>query len=623
MQAFIYARFSTLEQARGSSLERQLQDCRALCDRKGWDRTTDREIVDEGRSAFHGVNRAEGSGLAEFERRSEVNALGDNVVLVVERLDRLTRQDTMTAFQLISRLTSKGVAIATVDGDRLYTQETIDFPDLIEIIVKAKVAHEESEKKSHRLRAAWAGKRERAAAGSDRAMSRRCPAWIAVDDTTGRYVLRPDRAAVIQRIFQLSIEGFGKHLIAATLNREGVAPWGEGASAGNGWHSSYIQKIIGSRATIGEFQPHRKVGSQRIPEGQPLRSFYPAAIDEVMFRHANAERSTRTTMSGRRGPRIANLFSGVARCGHCGGTMTYRNKGTPSEQYLVCDSGIRHRGCRFRVHFNYAVLEDAVLHRLLHLVLNDDHFRAPDTVHTLQARQIAMESNVVDLQNQERRLVMLLSRMDENPEVERRLSEVALERHAATEALAEVERDLRNAQGQVSPDVHLARVHQVRDAILSQDEGVRNPARATVQQAFRQIIDSMECDPHAEHTTIVLLSGLHAVRFDRAGRLLAATSDGAVLATHFDEVANVFGGDDPKIRNRLTKQVARMSARGFPKGLNEAELEHLVPHLNVMRRSGPHESVYGPVQPYTEVWVDGRRVDGRSTPPPASADTTE
>ena len=145
MHAYIYARFSTLEQAKGSSLARQLEDCRAFCDRQGWARSVERELVDEGRSAFDGTNRAEGSGLAEFERKARQGELPPGTILVVERLDRISRQSAFEVFTLISGLTEAGVAIATVDGERVYTRGNVDFGSLIELIVDAKFAPSKSE----------------------------------------------------------------------------------------------------------------------------------------------------------------------------------------------------------------------------------------------------------------------------------------------------------------------------------------------------------------------------------------------------------------------------------------------------------------------------------------------
>lgn len=74
---------------------------------------------------------------------------------------------------------------------------------------------------------------------------------------------------------------------------------------------------------------------------------------------------------GSQSPRrpLVNLFSGLAVCQGCGSRMTFRGKGVRqradgsavSEDYLVCDSYQRGRGCGNGHHFNYAVWEEGIL----------------------------------------------------------------------------------------------------------------------------------------------------------------------------------------------------------------------------------------------------------------------
>lgn len=514
MRAYIYARFSTLEQGKGSSLERQLTDCRLMCDRRGWDRSADRELKDEGRSAFHGANRAAGSGLADFEAAAASGALGNDVVLVCERLDRLSRQSVMEVFTLVSRLTELGVAVATVDGDRLYTKGSFDLPIIMELVVKAQLSHEESAKKSHRQSAAWDHKRKRAQSGDRRALTRQCPAWIGVDDATGEYVLRADRAEIVRRIFDLSISGLGKHMIASIFNREGIPNW---SGRDRGWHPSYIQKILGMRAVLGEFQPRRLIAGQRRIEGEPILDLYPAVIDEVVFNRAQTQRASRTPMRGRRGKTLSNLFSRIARCGSCRSVMTFRNKGKPGEQYLVCDSALRRRGCKHRVYFNYPALEAGVIEHMLLYALVERHFAPTDEVHAADLACLNQQKTVDDLKARQTRLVDLLSRM-ENEEAERLLLAISIELEAATTDLTNLQRQRRTISGKGMPSVDLIRVRELAAALQSEDDAVRAPARALVQTALREIIGSFTCDPVALHTTVVWG---HEIRFDRAGNLIA------------------------------------------------------------------------------------------------------
>lgn len=512
MLAYIYARFSTLEQAKGSSLERQIADCRALCEKHQWQWSLDREIKDEGRSAFDGTNRAEGSALAHFEKAALNDTLPPNTVLVVERLDRISRQSAVEVWNFVSRLTEHGVAIATVDGDRLYQRDSIEFMSLIELILKAQVAHEESEKKSQRLSAAWAQKRERAASGDKRALTRRCPAWIAVDNETGEYVLRDDRAATVKRIFGLSTSGQGKHLIARTLNKEGMPTWGRG----NGWHPSYIQKILVSRATVGEFQPHRKGNGKRIAEGEPLPHYYPAVIDESTFACAQADRQSRTGMSGRKGRRISNLFGGIAKCGSCGSAMTFRNKGSVGEQYLVCDAGLRGRSCEFTVYFNYPALEAAIIEQTLHLALGERHFAAPAEVRNIEKELAEQKRLHSELERRKRRLIDLLSRLDDY-EVEEQVRRIAEEASAVKAGIANLEGQLIIARGAISPKENIARIRRLLADMRSEDEAECAIARGTVQQALRALIHSITCEP--ERQLVFVEMGEEAFCLDRRGVL--------------------------------------------------------------------------------------------------------
>lgn len=88
MQAIGYARWSSLEQGRGSSLERQVGLIRSFCEAKGWNLVD--QIVDEGTSAYTGANVQTGN-LAALIRHIENGEVSRDVVVVVEQLDRISR----------------------------------------------------------------------------------------------------------------------------------------------------------------------------------------------------------------------------------------------------------------------------------------------------------------------------------------------------------------------------------------------------------------------------------------------------------------------------------------------------------------------------------------------------
>lgn len=108
--AILYLRVSSTEQIKGYGPDRQKNFGREYAARMGWQIA--QEIADEGRSAFHGANRLEGAALHNFELEAR-NGLHKGKVLIVENIDRLSRQGAKAAAQLIWALNEHGVDVAT------------------------------------------------------------------------------------------------------------------------------------------------------------------------------------------------------------------------------------------------------------------------------------------------------------------------------------------------------------------------------------------------------------------------------------------------------------------------------------------------------------------------------
>lgn len=269
MNVVIYVRWSSAEQGKGSTLKRQEGDCRRHAAAHGWNVVD--MIVDDGVSAFRGQNAAEG-GLSKFVDDVVAGRYQPGIILLVEKLDRLSRQDVRIVFEWLLRITNLGVVVCTVEDDRRYDATNFDMVTFIEVAVKAGLNNMESAKKSDRVGAAWAAKRERLAHGDMSVMTRRAPGWLAVSGTPPAFVIVEDRVAIVRRIFEWTAAGLGKQLIARKLNQEGVGTFGRA----DGWHSSYIQKILSSPAVLGEFQPGTKPkGASRTTVGDPIRDRVP------------------------------------------------------------------------------------------------------------------------------------------------------------------------------------------------------------------------------------------------------------------------------------------------------------------------------------------------------------
>jgi DNA invertase Pin-like site-specific DNA recombinase len=343
-QAYSYLRMSTDEQRKGDSLRRQLDASKAYAEAHGLDLADEAQLQDIGVSAFKGKNVRDGA-LGRFLAAVEKGNVPRGSFLLVEALDRLSREEVRAALSRFLRIGEAGITIVTLMDGRIHRPDDSDVGGLMMSLMSMHNAHEESLKKSERVGAAWKNKRALAAKGKP--MTRRCPGWLRMSPDRTHYEVVAERAEIVRRIFDDYISGIGTHIITKRLNDAGV-PAFEGE---NGWHRSSVKKVLVNRAAIGEFQPHVKREGQRVPEGDAVSGYYPAIIDETLFyraQDARLERATRSDLgAGRKGQTFSNLFTNLARCAYCHSPMVYENKGQGSKggTYLVCDGVKRRRGC--------------------------------------------------------------------------------------------------------------------------------------------------------------------------------------------------------------------------------------------------------------------------------------
>jgi DNA invertase Pin-like site-specific DNA recombinase len=334
IRAYSYLRFSTPEQAQGHSFERQYQAAKDYAGKHGLD-LQEVSYRDLGVSAYRGGNAIEGA-LGQFIAAVDDGSIPRGSYLLVENLDRLSRDRIMSALNRFSALLEKGIKVVTLSDGKLYTAESLNnLPDLMLSLLVMSRAHEESALKAQRLKAAWQSKRDRAAEGNH-VLTAMAPAWLRLRPDRS-FEVRKDRAAIVRRIFKMALQGHGKGAIARHLNEEGVAPFGDGETAAHskadGWHPSYIYKILSNEAVIGRFQPMRQAWvagkKHREPDGPLIDSYFPAVLkdpnDFYRVRRAPGGASGRT-IKGRHYP-VSNVLKGLVWCERCGGALHSVNKG--------------------------------------------------------------------------------------------------------------------------------------------------------------------------------------------------------------------------------------------------------------------------------------------------------
>src|SRR5438105_4565899 len=110
--AYSYIRFSTPAQKTGDSLRRQTEA------RDDWLKVhpdvkldTSLRMTDEGISARHGKNRSDKACLGAFLNLVEGGRVSRGSYLLVENLDRLSRQDVHEGLYLLLGLIRKGIHV--------------------------------------------------------------------------------------------------------------------------------------------------------------------------------------------------------------------------------------------------------------------------------------------------------------------------------------------------------------------------------------------------------------------------------------------------------------------------------------------------------------------------------
>lgn len=336
-KAYSYIRFSSPEQAKGDSYRRQRQAAQLYCERNNLELATSREYTffDRGRSGYKGEHLDTDGQLKRFIDYVENGDIIPGSYLLVENLDRLSREEVPKAFTRFIDLLNKGIRIVTLSNNRLYGENPNEI-DLIISIIEMSRAYNESAIKSQRLQEAWAEKKRKAREHKT-PLGRACPYWLELKD--GEYHLLEDRVKIIKRIFYLNNNGKGATAICTILNKEGIEPFG---SIGRGhyhlWSHSSITKIIKNKALIGDYQPTSIINKVRQADGPPIKDFFPKAISEEVFWLAQSKREERRITKTTKQSKNFNIWQGVSKCYLCGSSMHIVDKGKPPKgyKYIYC-----------------------------------------------------------------------------------------------------------------------------------------------------------------------------------------------------------------------------------------------------------------------------------------------
>lgn len=352
----LYVRYSSDEQGLGDSSRRQSSGGQDYAKTHGL--RIEKTIVDAGVSGFRGVNLKQGN-LGKWLGSVKEGKGTRGSVLLVESIDRLSRDVPTMQFTVLVQILSAGIDIVTFGDGKRYSFDTInkhphDLFGALGIMVRA---NDEANTRSLRGKQNWMQKRRRALGEK---LTAQGPAWLKLRPDRKRWNVIPKRVKLVRQIFAMAESGMGKWRIARKLNKGKIAPW----SRAKWWTSGYVGRILRNRAVIGEYQPCVREGKRQVPEGNPVAGYYPSIISPALFIKVNKIRTSR-----KKNPYLmpavrsdANLLRGLVFDGRTGAAMHHcRVANNPRHSYLYCSAIERGEPSN---RWNYMAFEENLLYHL-------------------------------------------------------------------------------------------------------------------------------------------------------------------------------------------------------------------------------------------------------------------
>ena len=318
-------------------------------------------LRDEGLSAYHQRHVKQGA-LSVFLAAADEGRIMPGSVLVVEGLDRLSRAEPIRSQAQLAQIINAGITVVTASNGREYNREGLKAQpmDLVYSLLVMIRAHEESDTKSKRVKAAIRRQCQGWIAGTWRGVIRngKDPHWTRVGD--GRQSeLVPERILAVRTMINMFKQGHGAVRTVRALSAQGLAITNGGNPA------QQIYRIIRNRALIGEKTLEVDGEEYR------LEGYYPPLLSPEEFTELQylAEQRGRRKGKGEIPGIVTGL--GLTYCGYCGTAVVGQNlkgrkrkaNGHPHDgnRRLICVGYSQNQGCDVGGSCSVVPLERAIM----------------------------------------------------------------------------------------------------------------------------------------------------------------------------------------------------------------------------------------------------------------------
>jgi site-specific DNA recombinase len=519
-RAAIYARYSSDNQ-RDASIEDQIRLCLEHLQHQGWSLAgtfTDRAV--SGASHLR----------PEYQRLLEQARAGMFDVVVAEALDRLSRDQEHTA-ALYKQLSFCGVQLVTlaegaINEMHVGLKGTMNALFLKDLAAKTK-----------------RGQRGRIEAGLSAGGNSYGYAVVREVDARGEAVrggrqIDAAEAAAVRRIFADFAQGHSPRQIAHALNAESVpgpagSAWGPSTINGNAARGTgilnnelYVGRLVWNRLQYRKDPRTGKWVSRRNPTSAWIVQEVPnlRIIDQDLWDRAKArQRTLRKNTRPDRAPdkpfwdqrRARYLFSGLVKCGCCGGGFVVISK------YLYGCAAARNKGtCTNRLNIRRDVLEVSVLDGLKSRLMDPALFKIFAEEFVAEVNRLRRDESAVaerltaEHATVERKLRKIVDAIAEGVPARTLKDELLALEQRQEELQAKLESATATPQLLLHPNLAELYRRKVADlhAALQREE-----TRVEAAEIVRSLIDAITLTPENGHLRIDLtgqLAGILALASD-------------------------------------------------------------------------------------------------------------
>ncbi|MEG1953968.1 MAG: recombinase family protein, partial [Hydrogenoanaerobacterium sp.] len=342
--------------------------------------------------------------------------------------------------------------------------------------------------------------------------------YIKDPDNPKRWVLDDEAAAVVRRIFSMTLDGFGTEQIAAALQQDNVLTptyyWkGKGINRPGKsfeklpckWNSSTVVKILGTQEYCGDiinFKTYSKsYKNKKRLENDPenwavFKDVHEAVIERAAWEKVQQKRGKvrkRVTSEGEK-----NMFSGLLVCADCKHNLHFHfNQGNPEIKYFNCSNYKGNRGTCNSTHYIRAdFLEQVILAEVRRLTRfasqYEDEFVSAVMGHSQETQQ-------QERSGKQKELNCLLARDKELDFIFERLYEDNVSGKITDERFSKMSRKYEDEQGELAARVKELKADLAQNTDKSMTTGgfiatVRKYTRAKklTPRMLNELVDRIE-----------------------------------------------------------------------------------------------------------------------------------